>query len=371
MFAPMNPAEPPSQPASCLFAAFLGAVLAVVLLLEAHGLSTSGLFVPDIWEPFGLRRLLHFIALFLLITVPLMVLAPWSYTGLVAGLVTAATAWAAGPMALLAVLLFVTAAGALGSRLLGKSHDTSLPSQALSIMTGTAVYIFLMTFLARLPVNYPAVWALLLVLPIAWDWGGVRRRARALADWLRSAELRTWGERAAAALLVFLLAMHWLVAMKPEISADGLAMHLAIPMDLAANHRLTYEPARFIWSVMPMGADWIYSIVCQIGREAAARLMDFTMLLALEALLYGAARRWLNRGPALLLCALFASTPMVQLVTGSLFVENVLAALVLAMLTAAWRLGDSGQKRYLYAAAMLGGAALTTKFGALAFVALS
>ena len=367
----MHSANAPSPPQSRLFTAIIGATLAAVLLLEAHGLSASNLFVADIWESQGMGRFLHFIALFLLISVPLMVLVPWSYTGFVVALTAAATAWAAGPMALIGVLLFLAAAGAVGARLLGKTLDTSLPSQALAIMTGTAVYMFLMTFLARLPVNYPFVWVLLLAVPIALDWSGVRQRSRALAGWLRSAELRSWGERSAAALLVFVLLMHWLVAMKPEISADGLAMHLAVPMNLAANHRLTFEPARFIWSVMPMGADWIYSIVYQFGGETASRLIDFAMLLALEALLYGAVRRWLNRGPSLLLCALFASTPMVQLVTGSLFVENVLAALVLALLTSIWRLGDTGDRRYLFAAAILGGGALTTKFGALAFVVLA
>ena len=31
--------------------------------------------------------------------------------------------------------------------------------------------------------------------------------------------------------------------LKPEASADGLAMHLAIPANIAANHMLTFDPA--------------------------------------------------------------------------------------------------------------------------------
>jgi hypothetical protein len=59
------------------------------------------------------------------------------------------------------------------------------------------------------------------------------------------------------------------------------------------------------------------------------------------------------------------------LVTGSLFVENLQAALVLALLTAIWRLGETGDRRYLFAAAILAGGALSTKVGALALVALA
>jgi len=361
-----------SQPASTrLLAAAIGVVLTAVLALEIYGLCTARLFVDGIWEQDGWKRFLHYICVFAVISAPLMVLVPWTYTGFVLGLAAVGTILAAGPMALFAVLLYMVSAAALGSCILGRPKDTALPAQTLAVLVGTAVYMFLMTLAARLPIHYPAVWAVLLGAPIVWDWSGVRRRSAALADWLRGAELRSWGERSAASLLVFVLGMQWLVAMKPEISADGLAMHLAVPMNIAAYHRLTYEPSRYIWSVMPMGADWIYSIVYQFGGEAASRLVDFAMLLSVEILLYGAARRWLNRAPALLVCALFASTPMVQLVTGSLFVENVLAALVLGLLTAIWRLGDTGEKRYLFAAALLGGAALTTKFGAIAFVLLA
>ena len=60
-----------------------------------------------------------------------------------------------------------------------------------------------------------------------------------------------------------------------------------------------------------------------------------------------------------------------QLVTGDLFVENVLAALVIATLTAIWRFGDTGERRYFYMAMALGGTAMTVKFGALAFIAMA
>lgn len=362
---------PPRTVFATAFAALIALTAVAGVVIEIHGFRAGRLFDADIWDREGMRRLVHYIRLFLACAIPVMVLVPWSFTGLAIGLAGLGTVLAAGPVAPLAVALFLISAGALGSRLLGGSGDDSLPGQALATMVGTAVYIFLMTLVARLPVNYPLVWGALLALPIAWDRAGVRRRLAACAGCARQAELRSWGERAAAALLVFVLGMHWLVALKPEVGADALAMHMAIPAGIAAHHRMTFEPSRFIWSVMPMGADWIYSIVYQFGGEAGARLTDFAMLLSLVAMLYGAARKWLARSAALLVAALFASTPLVQLVTGSLFVENVLAALVLAMLMAIWRLGETGNRRNLFAAALLGGAAVTTKVGALPLVALA
>ena len=225
-----------------------------------------------------------------------------------------------------------------------------------------------MTFLVRLPVNYPAVWVALLAIPILTDLRGTWHR---LARWREALHLHQRSEQAAFAILVFFLLTHWFAALMPEHSADGLAMHLAIPMNIAANHRMTYEPSLFVWSVMPMAADFTYAINLLLGGEYAAHLIDFSMLLLVEGLLYCAMRRWVSRATAFLLMALFATTPMVQLVTGSLFVENFLAAMVLGMMAAIWRFGDSGERRYLYLAAALGGTALATKFGALAFVAMA
>ena len=157
--------------------------------------------------------------------------------------------------------------------------------------------------------------------------------------------------------------------LKPEASADGLAMHLAIPANIAANHMLTFDPARYLWAVMPMGADFTYAIVYLLGGEMAARLLNFAILLVLLGLLHAAVRRWVSPGVAWLLVTLFATTPMVQLVTGSLFVENLLAAFLLGMMTALWRFGESGERRSLYLAAAFGGTAMAIKFGAIVILA--
>ena len=348
-----------------IFLVFLG-----VLGLEVYGFRTGHLFSQHIWEPVGLQRLARFGGEYLAIAAPLLLIVPWTFAGLILGLTILGTAIAVGPQAVLATAFFLIASCALGSKLLGRAEEDSVETHLCATLLGMGVWIFLMTFLARLPVNYPAFWAVLLALPVAWDLRGVWRRLAYWGKKIRSAELRPPGERAAFALLVFVLLMHWLVVLKPEASADGLAMHLAIPANIAANHAMTFEPSRFLWSVMPMGADWSYSIVYLFGGEYGARLLNFAMLLLVEALLYCAVRRWVSPSIGFLILALFAATPMVQLVTGELFVENVVAAMVLGMMTALWRFGENGAKRFLYLAAVLAGTAIATKVGGLAFLAV-
>jgi glycosyltransferase involved in cell wall biosynthesis len=350
------------QAGSAVFV-LLWVIFAGVIVLEVYGFVSGHLFAQEIWHPIGLDRFWRYVRLFVLFSVPMLAFAPRFYLPVVGAIVLVGTTLAAGPLAPAAVLLFLVSACALGSLI--------VDDELLATLAGTGIFILLMLAVARVPVSYPAAWAAELLLPVAFGLRGVVRR---FAGWVRALSprrVRPPAERAALALLIFILGAHWLVAMKPETSADGLAMHLAIPVNIAAHHAMTIQPGHLVWAVMPMGADWAYSIVYLMGGELAPRLLNFVMLLAVAGLLYTAVRRWLPRAAALLLVSLFAASPLVQLVTGSLFVENLLAALLLGMLTAVWRFGDTGNRRFLYAAALLAGAALTTKLAALPFVALA
>ena len=190
-----------------------------------------------------------------------------------------------------------------------------------------------------------------LALPILANLPAIRRALPEICALPAAIPLRSWGERLGCAAFLFVLTTHWFAMLKPEASADGLSMHLAVPANIAANHVMTFDPARTLWAVMPMGADFTFSIVYVLGGEMAARLLNFAILLVLLGLLHAAVRRSVSPALAWLLVALFATTPIVQLVTGSLLVENLQAALLLGMMTALWRFGASGERRSLYLAA--------------------
>ncbi len=163
------------------------------------------------------------------------------------------------------------------------------------------------------------------------------------------------------AVLLFILLLHWMTALRPEVSSDGLAMHLAIPMNVAHDARWTYDFERYTWALMPMAGDWAFTAAYLLGGEAAARLLNFAMLAAIAAMVCRASRQWLPPSSAFLAAALFASTPLVQMVTGSLLVENVWAPLILGATLAL-------SQGAMICAGVLFGAAMSAKLGSIAFV---
>jgi hypothetical protein len=319
------------------------------------------LFTQHIWDNVGLQRLARFTGLFLAFAVPILLMVPWSFTGFVIAAVVIATMISVGPLPVIAVALFLLSSYTLGARVVKESP-------LLATLTGVGVYSFLMTVMSFFPVNYQAVWAAILFAPILFDGKKLLTEPRPRGSGL--IELRPWSERCAAAFLAFVLLMHWLVVLGPEKSADGLGMHLAVAANVAHRHLYTLQPATHVWSVMPKGADFVYSIAYILGGEFAARLLNLAMLVLLVALLYRALRNTCSRAVGLFLAGLFATTPLVQLVTGSLFVENMLAAMVFGTFLAIWEFGDTGRKRFLYTAALLAGAAVATKLWAAVFLAV-
>jgi hypothetical protein len=314
---------------------FLIAALAAVSI---YGILSEQLFSQQMWAEEGLRRFAAYAAVYGSVAALLIWRRRVEWM-IPAGCLYAA--WWTGPAAPLAVLFFLGSCYALGRR---------MATGVTAVLAGAALWMLVLWCALHFAVNYGWVYAVAFSLPYAW----VRPRF----------VLPSVGDRkeaAALAVLLFVLGMHFLAALKPEISSDGLSMHLALPAAVADQGFWAFDHAHAIWSLMPAGADALYTGVYLLGGEAAAKLLNFSFLAMLCVLLVRVARRWTSPVGAYLCAALFASTPLVQLVTGSLFVENVWCALVLGAVVVVLDEED------LRVAGILIGAAVAVKLIAVAF----
>ena len=174
-------------------------------------------------------------------------------------------------------------------------------------------------------------------------------------------------ESVALSLVFYTLALHWLMALKPEISSDGLSMHLVLPAQVAFRHWWPFDFRLFVWAVMPAGGDWAFTLAYLPGGEFAARLLNFSFVAVTAAMIVTVLEKRMPRMKALLVAALFASTPLIQLESGNLMVEPFWAAVILAAVLALDRFDEDGDARWLMAAAALAGFGLSIKFGGISF----
>jgi len=346
------------------------ATLVALIFCAGYGFADQHLFQQFIWTPLGLRRFLIFAGCYAGCFAAFSWWKPHLFPAVVLTMVLAFSIAAVGILPILTVGLILLASEVLGRLILtrGGPLENDSISTLLAMLAGLSVYMLVVSLAAHVPITYPAVYLAMLVAPLLWGRrAALACLAKAARFWMPARSLNRSGQFACG-LLIFVLLLHWLVALEPETGPDALAMHLVIPWSMAVSHQWAFDVTRHLWAVMPMGADWCFTLAYVPGGEAAARLLNFSFFLCIVALLVASIRGWLPRAPAWFMAALFAATPLVQLVNGSLFAENLWALLCLGALVSWNRYDESGREMYLYLAWVLAGAGAATKFGALAML---
>jgi hypothetical protein len=368
-------------------------VLAIVSVVAVCGLLSAPLWNQHLWEPVGAKNFTYFA----LICCALGALSVWRAPKLTRAHLLALTLVASvalvGPGPVGAVSLLLAGCAALGdavARLLYRVEGGLHPQApmdssgfAVSAFTGLALYVTLLALTAPLRIHYVALWGILLALPLVLNPTYMRRLTGFAAQAFAPVPAATRATVVAIVVLGISLLAQLVLIPKPEASADGLAMHLALPVRLAANHFFAYDPGAFLWSLMPMAGTFSFAIAYMLGGEAAARLLNFALLALIVLLLVRILRRWTPDWVAWLMVGVFVSTPLVQFVTTCLMIENVQTGFLIGAFACVLNArknraeiegGEAGQAdsaRSVSAllAGLLAGAAMASKFGSLAIAA--
>jgi hypothetical protein len=361
----MHVRAPDSAPIRGILVA--GALLGL-LAVSAYGFWSRHLLRQAIWEPAGAERFLIFLAVVSIWSAAFILFRPQWLVPFTCALVAIYTIKAVGILPPVSTAFFLATCFILGRLMLPEraSFSGAIPG-LLSLLTGMSVIMWLTNLLTHFPVNYPATY--LGILGACWL---VRPKAtasclRRIASLLRPVHFDRRGDYIMLAVACLPLLAHWLVVLKPEISDDALSMHLVVPAYIASHHLWSFDFRHFVWAAMPMGGVWCYTVPYLLGGEFAARLLNLGLLAAICALLYRCALRWVDRPVAFLLAGLFAATPVVQLVTGSLFIETFYAVLLLGALAALWQYHETKYCPALVVCAFLLASAFGVKLMVLPF----
>jgi glycosyltransferase involved in cell wall biosynthesis len=368
--APSRVAAPPPEALLSPRARLAGRIVFFLSLgVTLWGVLSGGFLRQTLWQPMGLYRLKELTLAYAAWSAAFLFAAPAWFVPATVGVLLAISAVALGPLAPLAVLLFLFSCFVTGALLLPGRESSDPIARLLQLLVGIGVWMSALWVAARFPINYPAVYLVALLVPLAIRPQVTRACLGACASLVRPLSLPRRLDYWAVALAGFPLLCHLVLIPKPEMGSDALATHLVIPAWIQFQHFWPFDFRHFAWAMAPLGADWCYTAVYLLGGEFAARLLNFAYVPVIAGLLYFTCRRFLPRAAAFLLAGLFLSTPLVQLVTGSMFVDNLWAAFIFGAVLAIERFRETGVPRWLYAAGVLFGAALATKFGTLAFLA--
>ena len=340
----------------------------------ATGAVTSGIFSQTIWDASGQQRFLFYSGLIAAVAVLIFTVRRAALLPCFAGGVALYAAVLTGPAPVLALTYFALGCYGIGLltfrvlRLAGREGLRPLWLDTVALVTGAGTWGFAVSLLAFTRWNWPVVHGLLLAVPAVIAGRSIWNRSRAALRTRVTGGLKA-GEYWAMTLLLYVLGAHFLMSLKPEVSADGVAIHLTVPMHMAVHHFWHFDVSQFSWAVMPMTAEWCFTTVYLLGGEYAAKLLPFVFLSINCVLIVLLCRRVATRTAAMVIAAVYAATPVVQLISGAMFTDTLWAAFLLgaAVLILHWT--EWRDAAALPASGILLGAAMATKLVALTFVA--
>ena len=209
-------------------------------------------------------------------------------------------------------------------------------STRYAIPLGLSVWVCLMGFLVHYRVNYPWVYVLLFLSPIGIQFKSTVAELKSFFSGPRNGfnfkdfSKRLSGEQLYYSLLGYCALILAFFVARPDIGFDALTYHFFPISRLVFDHRASFDIAQNIMVLAPAGGDWLFSIAYLLGGETSAHLIGFLLAILIAYLITNFFQRRNEMGWGMLTAAAFLSTPLVNLETSSLFVENLQTLFILA-----------------------------------------
>ncbi len=268
----------------------------------------------------------------------------------------------AGPLPVLATVVLAAAALVLGHALLPRRPPE------LRIAVGLALVAGALGWLLALPVHRAIVyWPLLLALA-GWRWRLLATEARALTGgWRVAVDAAPGAATVAIATLGLLSTAAWL----PTLEFDDVVYHLALPAQLQQLGAYRFDAQSQMWALAPWGGDVLHGVVQVLAGGEGRGALNALWLLLLATLGFRLVRAvGEDAAGGFAGVALIASVPTLLWLVGGMQAE--LPSAVLAMAIALQLAvppgerggcgdGGEGERRRLFALAVLAGGLMTIK----------
>ena len=336
--------------------------VAIIVLSIGIGLTSYGFYnlVTNGEEGGTWRTSDDYLVMFLWLWLTISLLGIWRGPFTAGLLVILLITVAAGVVIPVAIIVFLTLSTYVVGRLLLRTHDVAATDYMLA---GIVVCGSLLGLLIHWPINTPGTWGLLFTLPILIGWRHVQTLWTSITIFSNHTFKGTYRFLLHCAILSA-GALHFLVSLMPEIGHDALAMHLFAPGYVAYHTSWHFDAETYVWAVMPMLIDWLFTAGYLLAGEVGARLVNTGGVFLLACMVYRIGR-WAGAAevPASWGVLLILVTPLTFTESSSLFVEGMWSAMVLGGTLALMRLltGEGRPATTVLLTGLLLGGALASK----------
>ena len=316
------------------------AILGLLFLLQIVGIGTTGYgfvttgILGDIpWVMAGVWRLLIFVGLTLGFLASIFAARASWRRSVALGLLAMALILGFGLGAVAAVSLLLLSAISIGQMLYVDRGTRAYRLGAqlvISAAIGLAFIVLLLNVLMHFRVNTEAVYLLALVVPLAMAYRPLSRLALQIFGWTKSPYVFSGKSTFLLGAVLCIGLIHAVGAALPERYHDALAIHLMVPGFVKTYGFWSFDFKQYVWALMPMGGDWLYSASYLLGGESAAKLLNLVLFWIALGFLFVGLRRVFSTNIVLIGVLMMVSIPLAFIETASLFIENTLMTFLIA-----------------------------------------
>jgi len=239
-----------------------------------------------------------------------------------------------------------------------------LTHNLLSLSLGLGFYALLINLLVLTPINYKFTYMVLVLIPLFGYLSYQKLKVNIQNYPIKPLKIPNSLE---FLMVIYFFVIYFFISLLPEFGYDALSVHLSVPSYISNHHQWGFDVEKYIWAVMPMNGDWLYTLVFLLKGEAAARLLNFSFIIVISLLLASEIRRY-TRKYYLLGLGIFLSLPITYLEGTSLFVENIWAIFLLASTICLRLQFKSPSKNYLLLTSVFLAFGLGTKLLTIGFI---
>ncbi len=149
------------------------------------------------------------------------------------------------------------------------------------LLLGSGLYASIISLTARYPINSTMTFAFLLIIPLVFRYKDFKSLLN-IDHFINLKKFHfTWHD----SLITLLLIYYFLLFLMPEVGHDALSGHLFIAGQMSQIGSWSFNVSNYVWAVMPMLADWIFTFGYMISGEAGSRLLNYGALCLLALLI--------------------------------------------------------------------------------------
>lgn len=233
-------------------------------------------------------------------------------------------------------------------------------------VVGIGCTILLLTAVGVAQIDLPTFYIILLIVPPALVFLIPTLRQQGLQHWPQAQTEQTentftYTRFILGTLILFIALYETAASTLPEVSWDGLVMHLLVPTQILLHGHWAFDQTLYAFAPWPIGTDYLFGMGMLAGGELGAKCFNLLLFFLLMVQFYDLMRKRIGHDLALTGVALFMAIPLTFVVTTALYVENMLAVLTLAGLRLLDASEEADPKTTLVGLAVIMGALAAVK----------